>query len=44
MLQLKEVSASFLQVFKSRLDGALSKPVLWQVFLPMAGELEHDGL
>jgi len=33
-----------LEVFKARLDGALSNLVWWKVSLPMAGELELDGL
>lgn len=32
------------EVFKARLDGALSNLVWWQVSLPMAGGLELDDL
>jgi len=38
------VDAPSLQVFKARLDGALSNVVLWKESLPMAGDLELDDL
>ena len=38
------VDATSLEVFKTRLDGALSNLVYWQVSLPMAGGLELDDL
>ena len=38
------VDAPFLEVFKARLDGALSNLFLWKVSLPMAGGLELDDL
>ena len=38
------VDAPSLEVFKARLDGALSKLVWWKVSLPMAGGLELDDL
>ncbi|PKU38648.1 hypothetical protein llap_11044 [Limosa lapponica baueri] len=38
------VAAPSLEVFKARLDGALSNPVCWEVSLPMAGGLELDDL
>ena len=38
------VDAPSLEVFKARLDGALSNLVYWKVSLPMAGGLELDGL
>jgi len=36
--------APSLGVFKARLDEALSNLVWWKVSLPMAGDLEPDGL
>jgi len=36
------VDDSSLEVFKARLDGALSNLVYWKVSLPMAGELGLD--
>ena len=37
------VDAPSLEVFKARLDGALSSLAWWKVSLPMAGGLElHD--
>ncbi|PKU34267.1 hypothetical protein llap_15428 [Limosa lapponica baueri] len=38
------VDAPSLEVFKTRLDGALSNLVWWEVSLPMAGGLELDDL
>jgi len=38
------VDASSLEVFKARLDGALSNLVWWKVSLLMAGGLEPDDL
>jgi len=38
------VDAPSLQVFKARLDGALSNPVWWKLPLPTAGGLELDDL
>ncbi|GAB0209666.1 hypothetical protein GRJ2_003432300 [Grus japonensis] len=38
------VEAPSLEVFKARLDGALSNLVYWRVSLPMAGGLELDDL
>ena len=38
------VDAPSLEVFKVRLDGALSNPVWWEVSLPMAGGLELGDL
>jgi len=38
------VAAPSLEVFKARLDGALSNVVQWKVSLPMAGWLELDDL
>ncbi|GAB0190969.1 hypothetical protein GRJ2_001562200 [Grus japonensis] len=38
------VEAPSLEVFKAKLDGALGNLVWWRVSLPMAGELELDGL
>ncbi|PKU49411.1 hypothetical protein llap_276 [Limosa lapponica baueri] len=38
------VDAPSLEVFKARLDGALSNLVWWEVSLPMAGGLELDDL
>jgi len=43
-LPREAVAASSLEVFKSRLDGALSNLVSWKVSLPMAGGLEPDDL
>jgi len=34
------VGVPSLEVFKARLNGALSNPVWWKVPLPMAGQLE----
>ena len=36
------VDAPPLEVFKARLDGALSNLFWWEVSLPMAGKLELD--
>ncbi|PKU43310.1 hypothetical protein llap_6384 [Limosa lapponica baueri] len=38
------VGAPSLEVFKARLDGALSNLVWWEVSLPTAGVLELDDL
>jgi len=38
------VDAPSLEVFKAKLDGALSILVKWKVSLPMAGGLELDDL
>lgn len=35
---------TFLELFKTRLDDALSNLIEWVVSLPMAGELELDDL
>ena len=38
------VDAPSLEVFKARLDEALSNLIQWKVALPMAGGLELDHL
>jgi len=38
------VAVASLEVFKARLDGALSNLVWWKVSLPMAGGLQLDDL
>ena len=43
-LPREAVDAPSLEVFKARLDGALSSLVWWKVSLPMAGGLERDDL
>ena len=43
-LSREVVDAPSLEMFKVRLDGALSNLVWWKVSLPMAGELERDDL
>jgi len=43
-LPREAVAAPSLEIFKARLDGALSNLVWWKVSLPMAGELEPDDL
>jgi len=43
-LSKEVVDAPFLEVFKARLDGALSNLVWWKVCLPMAVGLEQDDL
>jgi len=43
-LPREAVAAPSLEVFKSRLDGALSNLVWWKMSLPMAGALEPDDL
>ena len=43
-LPREAVDAPSLEVFKARLDGALSNLVQWKVSLPMAGGLELDDL
>jgi len=40
----ESVDASSLEVFKARLDGALSSLVWWKVSLPVAGGLELGDL
>jgi len=40
MLPREAVGAPSLEVFKARLDGALSNLDQWKVCLPAAGELE----
>jgi len=39
-LPREAVDAPSLEVFKARLDGALSNLVWWKVSLPMTGRLE----
>ena len=41
-LPREAVDTQSLEVFKARLDGALSNLVWWEVTLPMAGGLELD--
>jgi len=43
-LPREAVNAHSLEVFKARLDGALSNLVQWKASLPMAGGLELDDL
>jgi len=43
-LPREAVAAPSLVLFKARLDGALSNPVWWKMFLLMAGRLEPDDL
>ena len=43
-LPREAVAAPSLTVFKARLDGVLSKLVLWKVSLPTAEALELDDL
>jgi len=43
-LPREAVDAPSLEVFKARLDRALSSLVSWKVSLPMAGGLELDDL
>lgn len=43
-LPSEAVDAPSLAVFKNRLDGALSNPVLWKVTLPVPGGLDLDDL
>jgi len=43
-LPREPVAAPSLEVFKARLDGALSNLVWWKVSLLMAGGLEPDDL
>jgi len=43
-LPREAVDAPSLEVFKARLDGALSNLVWWKVFLPVAGGLELGDL
>jgi len=38
------VDAPSLELFKARLDGALSNPVWWKMSLLMAGALELDDI
>jgi len=44
MLPREAVAAPSREVFKARLDGALSNLVWWKVSLPTAGDLERDDL
>ncbi|PKU48009.1 hypothetical protein llap_1718 [Limosa lapponica baueri] len=43
-LPSEAVDAPLLEVFKARLNGALSNLVQWEVSLPIAGGLEQDDL
>jgi len=43
-LPREAVDASSLEVFKAKLDGALSNLVWWKMSLLMAGGLELDDL
>jgi len=43
-LPREHVDAPSLEVFKARLDGALSNLVYWKVLLHVAGGLELDDL
>ena len=43
-LPREAVAAAYLEVFKARLDGALSNLVSWKMPLLLAGELEPDDL
>jgi len=43
-LPREAVAAPSLEVFKARLDGALSNLVWWKLSLPTAGGLEPDDL
>jgi len=43
-LSREVLDASTLKLFKARLDGVLSKLVLWKVSLPTAEALELDDL
>jgi len=43
-LSREAVAAQSVEVFKARLDGALSNLVWWKVSLLMARELEPDDL
>ena len=43
-LPREAVDAPSLEVFEARLDGTLSSLMEWKVSLPMAGEVEQDGL
>ena len=43
-LPREAVAAPSLEVFKARVDGALSSLVWWKMSLPMAEGLELDGL
>jgi len=43
-LPREAVAAPSLEVFKARLDGALSSLGWWKRSLPMAGELELNDL
>jgi len=43
-LTREAVDAPSLEVFKARLNGALSKLAYWKVSLPMAEGLELDDL
>jgi len=43
-LPREAVAAPSLEVFKARLNGALSNLVWWKMFVLMVGELEPDDL
>jgi len=43
-LPREAVAAPSLELFKARLDGALSNLVWWKMSLPVAGGLEPDDL
>ena len=43
-LPREAVDAPTLEVFKARLDGALSNLLWWEVSLPMEGRLQRNGL
>jgi len=43
-LPREAVDAPSPEMFKARLDGALSNVVYWKVSLPVAGGLEPDDL
>jgi len=43
-LPREAVAAPSLEVFKARLDGALSSLVWWKMSLPVAAGLEQDDL
>ena len=43
-LPRETVDAQSLEMFKARLDGALSNLVWWEVSLPLVGDLKLDGV
>jgi len=43
-LPIEAVDAPSLEVFKARLDGALSNLIQWEVSLPLARGMELDDL